>query len=124
MARREFSKVTPEQRAEYGKKGGIASGEARRRKKQMKETIDILLSMALKSGKFADIESIKSFADLKGKNINTQEAMIISILQRAMRGDVKAAEWIRDTAGQKPDNKLNVDCAIPVVISGGDELEE
>ncbi|MDD3022217.1 MAG: hypothetical protein PHX61_14765 [Alphaproteobacteria bacterium] len=90
----------------------------------MKETIDILLSMALKSGKFADIESIKSFADLKGKNINTQEAMIISILQRAMRGDVKAAEWIRDTAGQKPDNKLNVDCAIPVVISGGDELEE
>jgi hypothetical protein len=80
--------------------------------------------MPMKSGKFADIESIKNFAALKGKNINVQEAMIISMLQRAMRGDVKAAEWIRDTAGQKPVENMNMNMNLPVFFEGEDELEE
>lgn len=124
MARNEFSKMTPEERREHGRKGGIASGEAKRKKKAMRETLDVLLAMPMKSGKFADIEEIKNFAALKGKNINVQEAMIISMLQRAMRGDVKAAEWIRDTAGQKPVDNANVNMNLPVFFEGEDELED
>lgn len=124
MARNEFSLMTPEQRRENGRKGGIASGEAKRKKKAMRETLDVLLSMRMKNGKFADIESITSFAALKGKNISVQEAMIISMLQRAMKGDVKAAEWIRDTAGQKPVDNMNMNMNLPVFFDGEDELEE
>ena len=124
MAKNEFSLMTPEQRRENGRKGGIASGEAKRKKKAMRETLDVLLAMPMKSGKFADIESIKNFAALKGKNINVQEAMIISMLQRAMKGDVKAAEWIRDTAGQKPVENMNMNMNLPVFFDGEDELEE
>lgn len=124
MARNEFSLMTPEQRRENGRKGGIASGEAKRKKKAMRETLDVLLSMRMKNGKFADIESITSFAALKGKNISVQEAMIISMLQRAMKGDVKAAEWVRDTAGQKPVDNANVNMNLPVFFEGEDDLEE
>ncbi len=124
MAKNEFSLMTPEQRRENGRKGGIASGEAKRKKKAMRETLDVLLSMRMKNGKFADIESITSFAALKGKNISVQEAMIISMLQRAMKGDVKAAEWVRDTAGQKPVDNANVNMNLPVFFEGEDELEE
>lgn len=124
MAKNEFALMTPEQRRANGRKGGIASGEAKRKKKAMRETLDVLLAMPMKSGKFADIESIKNFASLKGRNINVQEAMIISMLQRAMKGDVKAAEWIRDTAGQKPVDNMNMNMNLPVFFEGEDELEE
>ena len=85
-----------------GRKGGIASGKARREKKLMRETLDIILSMPMKNGKNADVESIRSFAALKGKNISVQEAILIAQVQKAMKGDTKAAEYVRDTAGQKP----------------------
>lgn len=124
MARNQFSLMTPEERAENGRKGGIASGEAKRKKKAMKETLDVLLSMPIKSGKSIDIEVIKNFAAIKGKNINVQEAMIISMLQRALKGDVKAAEFIRDTSGQKPKDNMEINGIIPVVISGEDDLED
>ena len=124
MAKNEFSMMTPEQRRENGRKGGIASGEAKRKKKAMRETLDVLLAMPMKSGKYTDVEAVKNFAALKGKNINVQEAMIISMLQRAMKGDVKAAEWIRDTAGQKPVENMNMNMNLPVFFEGEDELEE
>lgn len=85
-----------------GRAGGIASGKARREKKLMRDTLDIILSMPMKNGKNADVESIRSFAALKGKNISVQEAILIAQVQKAMKGDTKAAEYVRDTIGQKP----------------------
>lgn len=122
MAKNQFELMTPEQRAEYGRQGGIKSGETKRRKKAMKETLEVLLSMPMKNGKTSDVESIKNFAALKGKNINVQEAMIIAMIQRAMKGDVKAAEWLRDTSGQKPTDNMNVIGAVPVVLK--DDVNE
>lgn len=121
-----FSDMTPEQLSEYGRKGGIASGIAKRKKKAMRETLDVLLSMPTKAGKYADIESIKNFAALKGKNINVQEALVIAMLQKAIKGDVKAAEWIRDTAGQNPSVKLEaeVDTDININIDYGDNGDD
>ena len=39
---------TSEQAREYGRKGGKASGEARRRKKELKELLEIALSQPCK----------------------------------------------------------------------------
>ena len=107
-----------------GRNGGIASGKARREKKAMKETLEALLSMPMKSGKAADIETIKNFAALKGKTITVQEAMMIAMIQKALKGNVNAAEWIRDTAGQKPVENMNMNMNLPVFFEGEDELEE
>ena len=90
----------------------------------MRETLEALLSMPMKSGKAADIETIKNFAALKGKTITVQEAMMIAMIQKALKGNVNAAEWIRDTAGQKPVENMNMNMNLPVFFEGEDELEE
>lgn len=115
---------TPEERAENGRKGGIASGIAKRRKKAMRETLEILLDMPLTPKKRYDIEDIQSFAQLKGKNVDVETAIMIRQVQRALAGDLASAEFIRDTSGQKPSNQLNVTGELPVVISGEDKLTD
>ena len=85
-----------------GRKGGIASGKARREKKALKDTLEELLSMPLKDGTIANIDEIESIAGIKGKNITMQEAIILSMLNKAAKGNVRAAEYIRDTIGEFP----------------------
>ena len=116
--------LTSEELRERARAGGIASGKARREKKAMRETLDILLSMPMKDGAYADVESIQSFASIKGKNISVQEAILIAQVQKAMKGDTKAAEYVRDTIGQKPGENVELSMNLPVFFEGEDELEE
>ena len=95
------SELTPRERKERAKKMGIASGKARREKKAMKETLAALLSMPLQDGSAADIEQIQSIANLNGKNITVQEAIMLAQIKKAMKGDTKAAEFVRDSSGNK-----------------------
>ena len=113
-----------EEARKRGRAGGIASGIARREKKKMRETLEILLSMPMKNGKFTDVESIRNFAALKGKNISVQDAIMIAQIQKAMKGDTKAAEYVRDTIGQKPVDSVDMNMNMPVFFQGEDELEE
>lgn len=118
-----FDTRTIEERRQLAKKAGKASGKARREKKAMRENLQTILAMTLKSGKLADIDSVQNFAALAGKNITVQDAILIKQTQKAMMGDTKAAEFVRDLSGNKPENTLNIDGKIPVIISGEDELE-
>ena len=122
MAKCEFANMTPEQRRENGRKGGIASGESKRAKKAMRERLEILLELPMKSGRGADIESIKNFAELKGKNITVQDAMMIAQIQKALKGDTNAASFVRDTAGQNPATKIeaDVDMDLNITVEYGD----
>lgn len=79
---------------EKGRNGGIKSGEARRAKKTMRDMLDYLLE--------------KDITTKKG-DISTLEAIMVSMIAKASKGDVRAAEFIRDTIGQKPDSTLNLD---------------
>lgn len=124
MAKNEFLNMTPEQRRENGRKGGIASGEAKRKKKAMRERLEILLAMPLGKGEAIDIEDIQSFAALKKKNITVQEAVLVAQITRAMTGDTAAAAFVRDTVGEKPKDNMNVGLQLPVFYEGEDELED
>lgn len=119
MAKCEFSNMTPEQRRENGKKGGIASGEAKRRKKAMRERLEVLLDLPLKSGKRADLDSIKNFAALKGMNITVQDAVMLAQIQKALKGDTTAAAFVRDTVGEKPGDKTIISGSVD---TGADKL--
>lgn len=118
-----FDKLTVEERRQLARKAGKASVKARREKKAMRENLQTILAMTLKSGKLADIDSVQNFAALAGKNITVQDAILIKQTQKAMMGDTRAAEFVRDLSGNKPENTLNIDGKIPVIISGEDELE-
>lgn len=123
MAKNEFANMTPEQRRENGRKGGIASGEAKRKKKAMRERLEILLELPMRAGKGADLEVIKNFAALKGKNITVQDAMMIAQIQKALKGDTNAAAFVRDTAGENPSVKVeaDVDMDLNITIDYGDD---
>ena len=105
---KQFFNMTKEELSACGKVGGVKSGETRRRKRAMKDSLDILLGMPLKSGKQCDVDSVKNFAALKGKNITVEQAMLITQIQKALKGDTQAITFLRDTSGQKPDDNLNV----------------
>ena len=104
---------------ELGRKGGIASGKARRERKAMRETLEIMMSMPLKGGKTVDIGDVKSFASLKGKNINVSEALALSILQNAMNGNVKAFSQIMELIGEnKPGRGTKENNLLEVILAG------
>ena len=103
-----FSKMTPEQRAENGRKGALKAIETKRKRKAMKETLEVLLDMPMKRGKVYTAEEIKSFADLKGKNITIDQAMMVCLVQKALKGDLNAIGMVRDTVGEKPAEKVEV----------------
>lgn len=70
---------------ERGKKGGVKSGEARREKKLLKESLSVLLETE-----------------------EGQEKICTALFKQAQRGNIKAFEVIRDTIGQKPVDKSEV----------------
>lgn len=103
---------TPEERKKIASQGGKASAKAKRERKRAREILDIFLSMPLKKRKEADIEKIKAFEELKGKNITVNEAIQLRQVQRALNGDLASATYIRDTVGDKPSDNVNVNAEV------------
>ncbi len=91
--------LTPEQRRINAQKAGIASAKARKERKAIREQLEMLLELPLKD-KNAKTK-IKKLG-INADNLNNQMAMVISIYQKALRGDVNAFKEIRDTIGEKP----------------------
>lgn len=102
-----FGDRSPRERREIARKGAEASNKKQREKKMFRETLEILLSMSLSGGKAVDVDNIKNFASIKGKNISVQDAILIAQIQKAMKGDTKAAEYVRDTVEGKPNLKAD-----------------
>lgn len=118
-----LEKLTKEERSANGKKGGIKSGEVRRNRKLMKETLNYLMQVPLNRGKSIDLEKIKNLSNVNDLNLTTEQAILLAQIHKAMKGDTNAFLAIRDTLGEKPENNINFDGVIPIVISGSDELE-
>lgn len=74
-----------EERREIALKGNKASIESKKKKKLLRESLEALLE----SG-------------------NTQEDMCVALIQKALVGDTKAFEVVRDSIGQKPIDKQEV----------------
>ena len=124
MGANEFAKMTPEQRREYGRKGGLKKGENYKRRKELKETLNILLDMPLKTGRTTSVEKVQAFANIKGKNITVDRAMMVCLIQKALTGDLTAIAMVRDTIGERPSDKVEVKDVTPVIISGEDDLSD
>ena len=80
---------------EEASKGGKASVEARRRKKELRELATTWLESEV--GK-----------DKKGNPLTGAEAMIQLAAKEALKGNAKFWELLRDTAGQKPVEKVMI----------------
>lgn len=88
-----------------GKKGGVASGAARRRRKTMRQTLNALLGTGLDVSEQEFVEKVTPRLQALGIDVEDatyQDVMLAGILLKAIRGDVRAAEFIRDTGGDSP----------------------
>ena len=88
------SERTPSELREMARNGGLASGEARRKRKTLKEELLLLLSEG-----------------------ETQQSVTLALIEKAMSGDTKAFEVIRDTIGEKPVDKVMIADVEPSVIA-------
>ena len=77
---------TKNEQRKIQRKGGIKSGEVRRARKALKDELIYLLSLG-----------------------DTQEKLSIALINKALNGDVKAFETIRDTIGEKPIDKQEIE---------------
>ena len=86
------SERTKEEQREIARKGGIASGKARREKKIFKEAIEKQLGQSI-------------------------DSMIESMIKQAKSGNVQAITFLRDTIGEKPTDKVEADVKSDVNIN-------
>lgn len=100
-----MSERTKDEVREIARKGGVNSGKARREKKKMREQAEMLMSLPLKDKKAK--EQLKKLG-INVSEMDNQMAIIIAMWNKALRGDVSAASWIRDLIGEKPIEKVEM----------------
>ena len=89
-----FNERTAEELRQITSKGGKNSGEARREKRALRDTLQELLSLDY---------------DVDGTKMGGSEATSIALIKQALKGNVKAYEVIRDTIGEKPTEKVSIE---------------
>lgn len=110
------SEQSRDEAVKNGRKGGIASGEARRNKRDIRMALEALLE--------------KEYTDKAGNVMTGVEAIALKQMEKAMKGDTKAFEVVRDTVGQKPTERVDMNVGksekLDDIFSqlGGEGLEE
>lgn len=77
---------TSNERRELAQRAGKASGEARRRRRDMREAIRVLLD------------------EPQGDGLTGTEAMAVALYSKALSGDTRSVELVLKLAGQSADN--------------------
>ena len=103
-----LKKPTPKEARENGRKGGIASGKARQRKKELRECFEVVLNTEIR-GKDGEVKT-------------GAEAMAAKLFKAIMTEKdtaklARAIEIFRDTAGQKPVEKVMIAEVDPDVVA-------
>ena len=83
-----------EEAVKNGRKGGKASGKARRRKADFRKTLNLLLSPEI------DNEEWKPVLESLGVECTLESALLMAQIKEAMRGNTKAAYFVAQYAGQ------------------------
>ena len=111
-----------EEQREIRIKGARAANAVRKQKKTMREVLSSILG--LRSELTAEEIEQLTAAGLTLDEIDNQAKMLMQIFYKAASGDIKAAEFIRDTAGEKPKDKLDMSHAFigdfDIVLDGED----
>lgn len=89
-----FNRRSVSEAREMGRKGGKASGEARRRKADFRKTLNLLLTAEI------DNEEYKPVLEALGLECTLESALLMAQIKEAMKGNTKAAYFVAQYAGQ------------------------
>ena len=94
-----------ERAKELGRLGGIASGEARRKRRSLREATQQILSGGLVFGD----DDTKGILAMLGIDVPTNaDGLALVAMLKASRGDVEAMRFVRDTGGELPTAKVEI----------------
>ena len=103
-----INKRTPEEQREISRLGGIARGEQRRQQRTMREQMLALLNTKAsheQASKYLGADAERLTED----DMTYQGLLSARMWQEAMQnGNAKAAEFVRDTSGQRPKDVVEV----------------
>ncbi len=88
---------------EMQSRGGKASGESRRRKADFRKTLNLLLTAEIDNPEWTPI------LEAMGLDSTLESAVNAAIIKKALAGNVKAYEAIRDTLGQTLKSELDIE---------------
>ena len=109
------SEQNREEAAKNGRKGGIASGEAKRKNKTLREMVELFGRLKV------DGKAARAMEDLGiGKDMQTRFMQgVVSLFNKANKGDVGAFNAIRDIIGEKPVEKTQLQGTLDTNITIG-----
>lgn len=93
-----WNKRTESEQREYAKKGGKRSGEVRKQKKKMKDTMNMLLSLDLGEGTEYR-EQLKNIG-IENEDLTVQTQILMQQTLKAMNGNLDSAKFVRDVADE------------------------
>ena len=101
-----MTELTVDEQREMARKGGVASGKARREKRDRKQIASELLDLTVQG---AGIDKIKKFFNIKGVELTAYDTMFLSCMMKAMqKGDANALEKLLKIAGEQFTELLDV----------------
>ena len=108
-----INRRSKEEQKELSRKGGIASQKKQKEQKTMRGQLQMLLALELK-----DPKTVKKLKDLgiDTANIDNGMALNVALWTKALSGDVQAYNSLRDTIGEKPTEKQEIDANINTTI--------
>jgi hypothetical protein len=90
------------------RRGGQAFKEKKRKQRAMKEITMELLNQGMSEKALKGLK--QSFPELKGEEITAGVAILLGQIEKAIKGrDTKASEFVRDTSGQKPVDRKEIE---------------
>lgn len=107
-----FSVIDQEKRKEICRKGAAAVNKLHGEKKTARQSLENILTLKVNDEIIAGADLSPEIAErLKRSNPDATLYDLIQIVAagRAVGGNIKAAEYIRDTYGDKPIDKIQVD---------------
>lgn len=98
---------TTEEQREIARMGGIRSQQVQKARKTGREIAQQLLAMEMSDDQIDDV--LAGAKAILGDDKSVYAVMQAKMIQCANMGDVKAATFVRDTAGDKPDDKIQLE---------------
>ena len=95
------SRSTDEVR-EIARKGGVNSGASRRKKRTMKSGAKLLMDMPASKA----VTQKMKLLGIDEEDATYQMGIMVAMLQEALAGNVKAAQFIRELVGEDPKQEM------------------
>ena len=98
-----YGKMSKEEHKAICSLGGKAHAKQQKRHRDLR-----LIATAMLDAEPLETDEVYAELDSRGFDNSYAAAIMLSAISKAMHGDIEAARFVRDTAGQKPKDQVEI----------------